>query len=372
MSDPDCSGKAPLPILSKAAKDARLLIAHVSREGREFDQQAAVKLFEAATKIEAAKNLEAAEEAGFWQSYSELVKLAAPARVDSLYFPDYAISLGYSKLSDDAVSSGLRKHTKTLAWMRAISVVAFLVTVALLAYLSITDSLITRNVELNREYQLLQQRTVSGTSIEELANRVITGSVQPSGNSSAQKPAPNTTSEEGEEPEEDDASARRANLQGLIDSRKKEIESSIVSNERFLLLLQPRLEATPDKPSIQTGLVPYNISVVSTQNHINAILANFALPTIAAVLGVTVFMLRTASSRITELSFKSNDAGVYWHRLVLGVVGGIAISWFTASDKSGTITSLTPAALAFLVGYSVEVLYNILDSIVKALGGERK
>jgi hypothetical protein len=54
------------------------------------------------------------------------------------------------------------------------------------------------------------------------------------------------------------------------------------------------------------------------------------------------------------------------------VIGGIAISWFAVRDTTGIVGSISPAALAFLVGYSVEVLYNLLDSIVKALGGANK
>ena len=48
------------------------------------------------------------------------------------------------------------------------------------------------------------------------------------------------------------------------------------------------------------------------------------------------------------------------------------ISWFSTADTTGVVASLTPAALAFVVGYSIEVLYNVLDSIVKALGASDK
>ncbi|MBL4645904.1 MAG: hypothetical protein JKY99_05540, partial [Rhizobiales bacterium] len=66
--------------------------------------------------------------------------------------------------------------------------------------------------------------------------------------------------------------------------------------------------------------------------------------------------------------YRLYESGTYSYRITLGIVGGIVISWFSTTEASGISSSITPAALAFVVGYSIEVLYNVLDSIVKALG----
>jgi hypothetical protein len=370
-------------ILAKAAQDVRLLLAHVAREGKPVEAPEVTKLVGYADKVK--EGLTPQEEGEFWALYSDLIKRAEPARVDSLYLSDYALAIGLTGQEVEAsakATDGLHKHQIAIKRMRRISLAAFSATLVFLAYLSITESLIGRDVELGREYQLLRENIVAGTTIEDTANKIRANAVKPP---AKQEPAPpNEAGGSAEEtgppaaPAKPAATLDAAILNGIISARKIEILGLVSNNDSFLRCFQFRLISCLFGPrnvgngSSATSVSAYDVALVSAQKNMNSILSNFLLPTITAILGVTVFLLRTASTRIEELSFRSNDADVYWHRLVLGVVGGIAISWFTATDKSGLLTSITPAALAFLIGYSVEILYNILDAMVKALGGSPK
>jgi hypothetical protein len=351
-------------ILKKAALDVRLLIAHIARNGKALEQDDFVCLMSATDKIKSSPGpLPVEDEAKFWKVYSALVTLAEPARIDSLYIEDYVNSLG--GVADDpkkAILTGIEKHQTTLRKIGRLSLFSFVLTLVLLAYLSITESLITRNEMLGREYQLLRQGVYQGTSIEDLVKIVQRGA------STQTTPRP----EGGGSVEGDrqlQISTNDAAVAGLVMARRREIQELASVNDRLLFWLTFGL-APGNKDAVVAS--PYNVARISIQRNINAVLSGYLLPTIAAILGVTVFFMRAASTRIQQLSFRSNDASVYWHRLILGVVGGIAISWFTVTDKTGVLSSIAPGALAFLVGYSVEVLYNILDSLVKALGGAKE
>jgi hypothetical protein len=51
-------------------------------------------------------------------------------------------------------------------------------------------------------------------------------------------------------------------------------------------------------------------------------------------------------------------------RLLLGGLSGLVIGWFI--DPSSVKTA-SPFALAFVAGYSVELLFSIMDKIIAAL-----
>ena len=52
------------------------------------------------------------------------------------------------------------------------------------------------------------------------------------------------------------------------------------------------------------------------------------------------------------------------------MVAGLTIGWFIGYDQTGVLASISPAAVAFIVGYSVEIFFNLLDSIMQALGAK--
>ena len=149
-----------------------------------------------------------------------------------------------------------------------------------------------------------------------------------------------------------------------LNNRRVEIQQLLSNNSSILYLLQ-------------LGFLPYiwdtgynDEALAVNQELILRVVSGYFLPLLASILGVCVFIMRTGTEQIENMSFQVHNTGVYSHRLILGVVGGLAISWFSASDSTGTLQSLTPIALAFLVGYSVEILFNILDGILKALGAK--
>jgi Zn-dependent protease len=95
------------------------------------------------------------------------------------------------------------------------------------------------------------------------------------------------------------------------------------------------------------------------------------LPVFYGCLGAMAYVLRRISRETAERTYRSDYATSYFLRIGLGIVAGLAIGWFLHPqqiDTSGTI-SLSPFALAFVAGYSVDLLFAALDRIVAAFSG---
>lgn len=104
------------------------------------------------------------------------------------------------------------------------------------------------------------------------------------------------------------------------------------------------------------------------------LIKSYVLPGLYGVLGALAYVLRThqASRRRSSLLDTTGD---YFARVVLGLVAGVAIGLFLKPDavngspEATSIATLTPVALAFLAGYAVELLFNVMDRIVTAFSG---
>jgi len=100
-------------------------------------------------------------------------------------------------------------------------------------------------------------------------------------------------------------------------------------------------------------------------------MSQFIFPLLFGLMGAYLFVLRSVLSSIKSLTFVSGDQIGYRVRLVLGALSGLAIGFFfgeTDSGKPFSISNLSPLTLAFLAGYSVDLLFNMMDSLIKRLG----
>jgi hypothetical protein len=84
-------------------------------------------------------------------------------------------------------------------------------------------------------------------------------------------------------------------------------------------------------------------------------------------LGATAYLLRVLIPHITLRTFNRKQAGSISVRICLGMLSGVAIQWFFGGQQQAQIfeRSLSTSALAFLAGYSVDLLFNIMDRFVQ-------
>jgi hypothetical protein len=115
-------------------------------------------------------------------------------------------------------------------------------------------------------------------------------------------------------------------------------------------------------PRLIRNLVAANIYLVLLQSYI--------LPLLYGFLGTCTFVLRQLIAETKAHTYRREMEITYWLRVFLGSLAGFAIGWFLRPDssKDGLVQGLTPFAISFLAGYSVEVLFAGMDRLVSAFG----
>lgn len=90
----------------------------------------------------------------------------------------------------------------------------------------------------------------------------------------------------------------------------------------------------------------------------------YILPLLYGLLGASAFVLRNLNTAIRDLTYVVESNISYRLRIQLGGLSGLAISWFPASESFASFGSLTPMALAFIMGYNVEILFSAMDRFI--------
>lgn len=96
-------------------------------------------------------------------------------------------------------------------------------------------------------------------------------------------------------------------------------------------------------------------------------LSIFVLPLLYGYLGAAAFVLRSLFKEIKDLTFSSDSTIRFRLRIALGALAGVAIGWFFKPEEIMEVQVISNYALAFLVGYNVEVLFSLMDNMVKSI-----
>jgi len=94
------------------------------------------------------------------------------------------------------------------------------------------------------------------------------------------------------------------------------------------------------------------------------VLQSYLLPLLYGILGASTSILRTLSGQINSVTY-SDEAGIqHLLRIALGALAGIVVGWFSfllPTDAAGFLGSVSPLAIAFLVGYNIELFFSTMD-----------
>jgi len=113
------------------------------------------------------------------------------------------------------------------------------------------------------------------------------------------------------------------------------------------------------------------LGFVSKIKHKVDLRSTWFLPFLFGLLGATVYMMRNVASVRTP----AMELFPMIMRLSLGGVAGIVVGWFASVSGTGTEITRTlslPFALAFLVGYGIDALFNLLDRLNNMIGDPPK
>jgi len=100
------------------------------------------------------------------------------------------------------------------------------------------------------------------------------------------------------------------------------------------------------------------------------IIQNYLLPLLFGLLGALTYVIRSLLREIRDLLFTNESRINYGMRILLGMLAGFTITWFfpysEETSKTFSLNTLSPMALSFLAGYSVELLFSAMDNIIGA------
>jgi hypothetical protein len=88
----------------------------------------------------------------------------------------------------------------------------------------------------------------------------------------------------------------------------------------------------------------------------------FVLPILYALLGACAYGLRALSEQTTARTYRPSYAALA--RIVIAMIAGLVVGLFNNFTQG---VSLSPLAIAFLVGYAVEVFFSFLDAFLDTL-----
>jgi hypothetical protein len=95
----------------------------------------------------------------------------------------------------------------------------------------------------------------------------------------------------------------------------------------------------------------------------------YFLPVLYAWLGACAYALRSVSQQVRARTYTSSSAD--FARIIIAVIAGLVVGLFNNFTQG---ISLSPLAVAFLVGYGVEIFFSFLDTFLGTLrkGGSRE
>lgn len=91
----------------------------------------------------------------------------------------------------------------------------------------------------------------------------------------------------------------------------------------------------------------------------------YFLPLLYGLFGAFIYVLRSLMKEIKLRTYSYDCEVKYRLRLTLGALGGMIVGWFLQPEEGTAIASLSPMALAFLMGYNIELLFSVMDKIIE-------
>ena len=91
------------------------------------------------------------------------------------------------------------------------------------------------------------------------------------------------------------------------------------------------------------------------------------LPFLYGLLGSCVYVLRHLALQYEMDTYVEEMRGQYYIKISLGPMAGVAIAWLLPIKDSSPMAFFAPAAFPFLAGYSVDLLFTIMDNAISKL-----
>ena len=152
-------------------------------------------------------------------------------------------------------------------------------------------------------------------------------------------------------------------LTNIEEGQRASTEERIEENRREQAQLQREL----DEEKMQ-----YKSIIIKLPSEFTLeVLQSYIIPMLCGFLGAAIYVLRSLTYEIENVTYTIGTDIKYELRLALGALGGLGIGWFLVPEKISGLQAVTPLALAFLVGYNIELLFSIMDGFIESISKEK-
>ncbi len=296
-------------------EEAGLMLIHATSNGLPITEETIAGVVEARRHLRHGSELDAPAEVRFWKSFNELSSLIQPVSVSGL------------KSAYEGVSRSGHKARSSVLYYQIGSVVFLIIMLIFQAYLVMGSMLME---DIDRFDKKISELVQSRRNLQELV---------------AEEKRANNQELNRLELELDTYFNRRQASYDILDQWKP---SNLLIGEGL----------NPDTWSSTTALATTEIEM----RFVLQIIQLYILPLFYGLLGGFAYVLRNLTGEVRNLTYSAESKVNYRLRLQLGALAGLAIGWFINPGVS--LGSLSPLALAFLAGYSVEVLFSGMDRLI--------
>ncbi|HEX4631130.1 MAG TPA: hypothetical protein VH188_09215 [Chthoniobacterales bacterium] len=313
--------------------DAELLIAHVVRSGVSVDQALIGKIIDAKGKV-ATGTLTAADESALYQAVNTLAAKLAPVTAETL-----------RACTDESAVSGKNFWTRKpftcshARWSVRVQRrwALFALTLLLLAQI----------------YWLIGSNLIS--RIPSLAENAVPPAAPATGVVLSPEAAEKAKEEKVKADTAEDTRMWMLHLWSTPWRWIPNLSKKFVPKEDV------------DQFDLRSDFVEWGLS----SREVLGIFQIYLLPLLYGWVGAMAYVLRRMIKGIQDMTYRPGYDVEFSLRVYLGVLAGVAIGWFfkpQGTNAAGEVSfaSLTPFALSFLAGYSVELLFTAMDRMVGA------
>jgi len=284
------------------------------------------------------------EQEVFWSSLSKLSALTKPATIESVLHAEEGVVVTRSKLWSRVTGRPQGDFKVTVSEMavrtaRRWALIGLLLVAVFQAYYEVGQTTSTKFVEAS------QVISTESARLEELKK--------------SRQPAESANVAE-EEQKRIDIEIATSNL------KLAEASEQTVRRVHWMKQLLFWYDWPAVNPADAQAVAAEAQTVLSILEGWLGLLRNFVLPIAWSFLGAALYVSRALADDIRTVAYVPERAILHRSRYYMGMVAGFIAAKFFPTSAGLELGDVTPFAVAFLVGYSVEVLFALLDRLISA------
>jgi hypothetical protein len=329
----------------KTVRGTQLMLQYVANKGIKISPEIINILTFTKEKVDHSKSLTAKEEAQFWIAYTELSSQIQPVTVKSLKCIREEFGIEVGLFNKKKISYAERVQGNYRRWSSWVLIFVIIIQVVWLWQTYLLKQVISTNKSLKIVYEKLYEKpdnhalSVEAFELEEtlfvekgkLQNVVLPFHIL----------------------------CKAFNFECFLMTKNIEYSKNYKETEKYDKLLEDGY-----------------LSHMQTLQFSIEILSLYILPILYGLLGSCTYILRVIAYEIERQIYVREHDIQYALRILLGTFAGFVIGWFISSEaeiSSGVSPAkLSPFAISFVAGYSVELLFTLLDKIVSVYSGAEK